>query len=367
MSRFISSKFDSLKPYEPGEQPTDKKYIKLNTNESPFSPSPFVEKAISDEEIRSLRLYPDPNANCLKNSLSKHYGVKKENIFIGNGSDEILALIFLAFCDEKTGMAFANITYSFYPVYCNLYNIKAKQIPVNSNFSINPRDYFNCSNNIIIANPNAPTGIALNIDDIESIIKNNKDRLVVVDEAYVDFGAKSCLPLIKKYDNLLIVRTFSKSRSLAGARIGYAFGNESLICDLQKVKFSFNSYTNSRLSLVAAIAALEDEDYFLKCRGVIIKTREKTYKQLKKLNFTLLPSLTNFIFAKPPAFISASSYYNKLKQMGILVRYFKNSNIDSWVRITIGSSEEMDTFIEKTNLIILEAQNENCKNSTQNK
>lgn len=347
MSRFLSEKLKTLSPYTPGEQPKNMaELIKLNTNESPFCPSPRVIEAISAQEVSALRLYSDPECGALTGAAAEYHGVLKAQVLPGNGSDEILALIFHGLC--QNGAAFADITYGFYRVYCNMFNVSANIIPLREDFSVAVEDYADLSETIFIANPNAPTGVFLPISDIERILRLDKNRLVVVDEAYVEFGGESSDILLEKYDNLLIVRTLSKAHSLAGARVGYALGSEDLIKDLNTLRFSLNPYNVNRLSLLAGKAALDDREYFETCRARIIENRDYTTKSLRALGFLIPESRANFIFAGDNTQISAADYYRRLRESGILVRYFASPRIDNYVRITIGSMEQMERLIEVT-------------------
>ena len=273
MSRFLNDKFSSLEAYTPGEQPRDMKYIKLNTNESPFAPSAGVVDAVNKEEVEKLRLYPDPEGSELKGAIAELYGVGKENVFISNGSDEILNFSFMAFFDKK-GVLFPEISYGFYKVYADLYGVDYRMVPLCEDFSINYKDYVGVGKNVVIANPNAPTGMTLSLSEIEEIVASNPNALVLIDVAYVDFGGESCIPLTKKYDNLLVCCTYSKSRSLAGARLGFAIGNEAIICDLEKIKYSTNPYNINRLTMVAGVAAIKDNDYYMNNCRVIEQNRE---------------------------------------------------------------------------------------------
>ena len=352
MSKFITPLYNSLKEYVPGEQPQDKKYIKLNTNESPFPPSPVVIECVNSEAVKNLKLYSDPESKVLKEQLAQNYGVKKENVFVSNGSDEILNFAFMAYAREQ-GVAFSDITYGFYKVFADLYNVEAKIIPLKEDFTIDYKDYLNLNKMIVIANPNAPTGISLKINEIEEIIKTNPKNVVVIDEAYVDFGGTSALNLIDKYDNLLIVRTYSKSRSMAGARLGYAFSNKEIIADLEKIKYSTNPYNVNRLTQIAGVASLMDNEYYENnCKDIMIN-RESTVKELKNLGFFVLPSDANFIFAKHPQ-ISGEELYLKLKEKGILVRHFTQERIKDFNRITIGTLEEMHSLVLATKEILEE-------------
>jgi len=344
MSRFLSSKHTALDAYTPGEQPADMEYIKLNTNESPYPPAPGVIAAITEAELRKLNLYPNPDGNEFIKRLAEFYDVGQENVIIGNGSDELLAFAFLAFCDKNKPAVFPDITYGFYPVYAKLYDIPFTEIPLKENFTIDPRDYIGINKNVILANPNAPTGVALPLSDIETIIKSNPDNLVLVDEAYVDFGAESAIPLTRTYDNLLVVHTYSKSRSLAGARISYAIGAAPLIEDMNKMKYSFNPYNVNRISQIAGIAALGEEEYYSAKRREIIATRAYTSVKLRELGFIMTDSSANFIFAKHPE-RDGQSLYMALKERGILVRHWKKPRISDYLRITVGTKAQMDALI----------------------
>ena len=342
MSRFWTDKIASLDPYVPGEQPQDKKYIKLNTNESPYAPSSKALAAMAAEVSERLRLYPDPNGSALKNALAKSYQLEANQVFVGNGSDEVLALAFMGYFAGGKPLAFADVTYSFYKVYAGLYGIEPKLIPLNENFDIVPADYQNLDvSGVVVTNPNAPTGKALSLADIEFILKANPDVVVLVDEAYVDFGAQSASILINQYPNLLVVQTLSKSRALAGIRVGYALGHPELIEGLERLKNSFNSYPVDRIALAGATAAVEDEAYLKEICDKTIATREQTVKDLEALGFNVLPSATNFVFVTHPD-KDAEQIYLALKDQGILVRYFGNKpRIGNYLRITIGTDEEM--------------------------
>lgn len=344
MSRFLSDRFARLKAYVPGEQPQDKSYVKLNTNESPFPPAPQVVEALDSKEINDLRLYSDPECKLLRVALAEFYKVDPENIIVGNGSDEILSFSFMAFCDKNTGVSYPDISYGFYPVYAELYGLQKKELPLRDDFTICASDYFNAGTTIVIANPNAPTGICLSIEDLENIVKSNLNNVVVVDEAYIDFGGESCVPLIEKYDNLLVVQTYSKSRSLAGARLGYAVGNRALIADLEKLRYSTNPYNVNRLTLSAGRAALAGQDYYDNNNNKIILNREYISDELKKLGFTLTNSKANFIFASHNKF-TGKELYSGLKERGILVRHFDKPKISDYIRITIGTKDQMDLLL----------------------
>ena len=342
MSRFLTERLSSLTEYVPGEQPRDKKYIKLNTNESPYPPSPDAIKAIDSLAVADSRLYCDPEAKFLKEAIAEAMGVESKNVFVSNGSDEVLNFFFMAFCDEKNSVCFPEISYGFYKVFADLYSLPYEMIPLREDFSIDVNDYIGKGKNIVIANPNAPTGIALSLEEIERIVSSNRENIVVIDEAYVDFGGESAVNLTKKYDNLLVVQTFSKSRSLAGARLGFAIANEDIIKDLEKIKFSTNPYNVNRITQTLGIMAIKDKDYFENCRNKIIEAREYTVNALTNLGFSVLPSKANFVFAKSDD-INGKELYLKLKDSGILVRHF--DKIDRYNRITIGTMEEMEALI----------------------
>ena len=344
MSRCLDKKYASLEAYVPGEQPQDRTYIKLNTNESPYPPSPEVIASVNDSDIADLRLYSDPECRILRQKLADRYGVGYDNIYLSNGSDDILNFAFMAYCSDGKKVAFADITYGFYKVFADLYHSDVNIIHLESDFSIDPDKYCGINSTVVIANPNAPTGLTLPVSDIEKILKSNPNNVVVVDEAYVDFGAESCLPLIDKYDNLLIVRTFSKSRALAGARLGFAIASKEIIDDLNRIKFSTNPYNVNRLTLKVGAAAIDSDEYFMNNCQRIAKTREKTTNELIALGFDVIPSKANFIFAKAPN-MSGADLYSSLKEKGILIRHFNKDRISDYIRITIGSENEMDAFI----------------------
>lgn len=342
MSRFQSTRIAGLAPYTPGEQPKEQTYIKLNTNESPYPPAPSVLAALNREEGERLRLYSDPTASALRQALAETLDVAPENICVTNGSDEALSFAFMAFAERE--VAFADITYGFYQVFAALYKLKAKLIPLKADFSIDPKDYMGLDMPCVIANPNAPTGLSLPLSDIEAILQANLKQLLIVDEAYVDFGGTSAVPLTKRYDNLLVVQTFSKSRALAGARLGFAVGNAALIQDLERVRYSTNPYNINRLSLLIGEAALSEKRYYEETCKRIIKTRAWTKDALSRLGFVCLDSAANFLFAKHPAYEGAA-LYRDLKARGILVRHFDAARIRDYNRITIGSEEEMERLI----------------------
>ena len=353
MSRFLSPALSAVTPYTPGEQPQDQQYIKLNTNESPYLPSPRVVAAVSEAEVEKLRLYSDPACADLLKAAAAHFGLQPDQIMPGNGSDENLFFALRAFCDEQHPLAYADITYGCYGVWCGLMHIPSHIIPLKEDFTLDPKDYYGLNQTIVLANPNAPTGIALPRAEIEGILKANPNNVVIVDEAYVDFGGESCVPLIDRYENLLVVQTFSKSRQLAGARLGLAMGNAKLIADLNRVKFSLNPYNINRLTLKAGQAALEDTAYFEKTRAAIMDTRAWTMQQLTDRGFTVLDSRANFVFASTNR-ISGGKLYKKLKKNGILVRHFDAPRIENWLRITIGTPEQMQIFLNTLDKIMEE-------------
>jgi len=352
MSQFWSKRTQELSPYVPGEQPKDSQYIKLNTNENPYPPSATVQQAIQAASDNSLRLYPDPNADELKQAIANYYQVDKQNVFVGNGSDEVLAHAFVALLKHDKPLLYPDISYSFYPVYSKLFGINEKQIPLDNNFAINFDDYQQENGGIIFPNPNAPTGKAVSLQAIEKLVQQHPSSVIAVDEAYVDFGAESAIPLTQKYDNLLVIQTFSKSRSLAGLRVGFAIGSVALVTGLERVKNSFNSYPLGREAIAGATASINDSEYFESSRQKIIQSRLWTHQQLANLGFVTLPSQANFIFAKPPTGYAAEILYQQLKERNILVRYFNSARIDEYLRITIGTQDEMQAFIKAlTNIL----------------
>lgn len=354
MSRFLSGRFADLEAYVPGEQPQDMQYIKLNTNESPFPPAPAVLAALNEGEINRLNLYPDPEGRALRQKLAERYEVGPEHVFLANGSDELLNFFFMAFCDRERPVAFPAVSYGFYPVYASLYQLPFTAVPLREGFRLEVSDYCHMGKNIVIANPNAPTGRAVGVSEIERIVETNPDFAVLIDEAYIDFGGESCLPLTKKYENLLVCQTFSKSRSMAGGRLGFAVGSEALIGDLEKIKYSTNSYNVNRLTMAAAIAALDSEDYYRRNSRVIQENRAYTVSQLEKLDFETLPSLANFVFTRCRR-LEGGALYRALKARGVLVRHWDKPEIADWCRITIGSREQMDVLLEKIRDILEEA------------
>lgn len=352
MSRFFSQKYSSLVPYTPGEQPKDTQYIKLNTNESPFSPSKTAQ-LYATKAAQNLQLYSDPECRELIKLAANRFSVNEDEILFTNGSDEVLNFAFMAFCDKNTPAIFPDITYGFYTVFAQINNIPYEQIPLNDDFTICIDNYKNANGTIFIANPNAPTGIALTVEQIEDIIKSNPDNVVVIDEAYVDFGADSVVPLTKKYDNLLVTQTFSKSRSLAGGRLGFGIGNKKLIQDLNTIKYSTNPYNVNSLTMAAGVGTLIDDEYCMDNCKTIIENREWTITKLKELGFTMTDSSANFIFAKHHT-AHGKDIYIKLKEKGVLVRYFDKEKLSDYNRITIGSKEQMNILIEKIQEVLEE-------------
>ena len=350
MSRFFSSKLKNLTPYTPGEQPKDTEYIKLNTNESPYPPSEKAIKYASDAS-KKLNLYPDPTCSALHDAFAKTVGVDSDMVLATNGSDEILNFAFMAFCDENCGAIFPDITYGFYSVFAQLNNIPYEEIPLKEDFTIDTNDYIDKNKTIFIANPNAPTGIPLSLSQIEEILKGNPDNIVVIDEAYVDFGNESAVSLIPKYDNLLVTQTFSKSRSMAGARLGFGIASKEIIADLNTVKYSTNPYNINKMTMASGLGVLEDNDYTLNNCKEIIKTREFTADALSSLGFSLTPSTANFVFAKHSK-MSGKDIYLKLKENGILVRHFDKETIKEYNRITIGTREQMEALVSALKTIL---------------
>lgn len=330
-------------PYVPGEQP-QRKVIKLNTNENPYPPAPGVKKASKDIDTDNLRLYPDPNCTNLCTKIASNYGLEKDNVFVGVGSDDVLSIAFMTFLNSKKPILFPDITYSFYSVWADLYKIPYEEVPVDKEFKIQSKDYYKENGGVIFANPNAPTAIYEPLEFVEDILKHNQDVIVIVDEAYIDFGGVSARNLIDKYENLLVVQTFSKSRSMAGIRIGYAMGNKVLIKALEDVKFSINSYTMNLHSLNIGIEAINDSIYFENTCSKIICTREKTKKRLEELGFNCTDSKTNFLFVTHTVY-KANEIFKALKEKDIFVRYFNLAGIDNYLRITIGTDKEMDALI----------------------
>ncbi len=350
MSRFFTQRLKELKPYTPGEQPKERKYIKLNTNESPFPPSPRAIEGARCEAER-LMLYPDPDCRALTSALAETLGVGEDCVVLGNGSDEILNFAFMAYCDEEHPALFADITYGFYKVFASLNRVPYLELPLDGELSVVVDDYIARAGTVFIANPNAPTGKLLPLSEIERLIKSDSERVVVIDEAYIDFGGESAVELVKKYDNLLVVGTFSKSRSMAGARLGFGVGCPQLISDLQRIRYSTNPYNVNRMTAAAGVGALSDRDYFVDNCKKIIENRDWTRAELVSLGFEVLPSFANFLFAKTDK-IGGKELYLALKERGILVRHFDSPRICEYNRITVGSREEMEALIDTVKKIL---------------
>ncbi len=354
MSRFMRKEYDSIVPYTPGEQLNDKKYIKLNTNESPFPASPEVLRTINDKLITSLNLYSDPKLKKIKDAIAEFYNVKSDMIFVGNGSDDVIAFAFMAFGGLGGDFCCPDITYSFYPVFADLFKVNLEKIPLKDDFSVDVNDYVNKGKNIIIANPNAPTGLALTHDEVELIVKTNPDNVVIIDEAYVDFApGVSVVDLVNKYENLMVTQTFSKSRSLAGLRVGFSVASKILTDDLEKLKYSFNPYNVNTLSVEAAASAILDRKYYEDTISQTIEIREFTKNELIKRGFTVTDSKTNFIFAKTDK-IPSSVLYEELRNRGILIRYFNAPRINEYFRMSMGTMEQMQIVINVIDEIIKE-------------
>lgn len=351
MNRYWSSLVNTLKPYVPGEQPKLQQLTKLNTNENPYGPSPAALAVMRTEVADTLRLYPDPNADELRLAIADYYGLQSAQVFVGNGSDEVLAHVFLALLKQDKPLLFPDITYSFYPVYCGLYNINYETVALDENFRMRVSDYARANGGIIFPNPNAPTGIALSLDEVEALLTQQPDAVVVVDEAYVDFGADTAVSLINRYPNLLVIQTLSKSRSLAGLRVGFAMGHEGLIEALVRVKDSFNSYPLDRIAIKGAAAAIQDRDYFENTCARIIKSREQLVTQLVALGFKVLPSRANFIFASHPAH-DAGALSQALRARAIIVRHFRLPRIDQHLRITVGTDAECAALVQALREIV---------------
>lgn len=351
MSKFLNNRYQSLEVYTPGEQPQDMVYTKLNTNESPYPAAPQVVEAITKEDIENLRLYSDPECKPLIKKLAEVYDVEPENVFVANGSDDILNFSFMAFSGEPGKVVFPDVTYGFYQVFADLHQIDATVVPLLDDFSIDYHQYCNQNSMVVIANPNAQVGRALPLCQLEEIIATNQEHVVLIDEAYVDFGAESCVPLTKKYHNLLVVQTFSKSRSMAGARLGFAIGSKELIEDLNRIKYSTNPYNVNRLTMAAGVAALEAQDYYLANAKKIQEARNYTATSLENLGFTVIPSQANFVFAAHEA-IDGEVLYQELKKRGILVRHFSSARICNFNRITIGTMEQMEHLVSAINSIL---------------
>lgn len=352
MSREWTKNLRNIEPYVPGEQSKDKDIVKINANENPYPPSPKAAEVLKSFDTNKLRFYPSANSTKLKEAIAKYYKVDVSNVFVGNGSDDVLAVAFQSFFNSEKPIVYPDLTYSFYPVWCSLFGIKYKNYPVGDDFRINPEDYKEKNGGVVIPNPNAPTSLGEGLDFVEKILNYNQDSVVIIDEAYVDFGGTSSIPLIDKYENLLVTGTFSKSRSLAGLRIGFAIGSKALIDVMEAVKKSYNSYTVDSLSIEMGAASIEDDEYFKSTCKKVIKTRERVTLELEKLGFDVLDSQTNFIFATHNKH-NMKSLFEYLKTQKVFIRYFSLPRIENYVRITIGTNEEMDIFLEKTKEFIL--------------
>jgi histidinol-phosphate aminotransferase len=356
MSKYFSSKFASLEPYVPGEQPQDMSYVKLNTNESPFDPPKEVVPVIRDA-ARNIRLYSDPESAELRQAIADYYGLEPENVMATNGSDEALNYAFMAFCDEEHPIVFPEITYGFYPVIATLNNIPFETISLREDYTIDSREYEGINKNICIANPNAPTGIAMALEEIEQIVRTNPDNIIIIDEAYVDFGARSAVPLLYRYDNLLVTQTFSKSRSLAGGRLGFILGAKDLIADMNTLRNASNPYNINRMTAKAGIVTLRENTYFRNSCQAIQFNRRYTSRALEALGFEILPSSANFLFVRSDR-IGGEELYRKLKEKGVLIRHFSDPKISDWNRVTIGTKVQMDIFLAKVEEIFVEQDEE---------
>lgn len=352
MSREWTKNLRNIEPYVPGEQSKDKDIVKINANENPYPPSPKAIEVLKSFDTNKLRFYPSANSTKLKEAIAKYYKVDVSNVFVGNGSDDVLAVAFQSFFNSEKPIVYPDLTYSFYPVWCSLFGIKYKNYPVGDDFRINPEDYKEKNGGVVIPNPNAPTSLGEGLDFVEKILNYNQDSVVIIDEAYVDFGGTSSIPLIDKYENLLVTGTFSKSRSLAGIRIGFAIGSKALIDVMEAVKNSYNSYTVDSLSIEMGAASIEDDEYFKSTCKKVIETRQRVTLELEKLGFDVLDSQTNFIFATHNEH-NMKSLFEYLKTQKVFIRYFSLPRIENYVRITIGTNEEMDIFLEKTKEFIL--------------
>lgn len=344
MSKLWKENLIKITPYVAGEQSNDKDIVKLNANENPYPPSPEVKKILDNFKYGELKKYPNANSTILKDAIAKRLNVERCNVFVGNGSDDVIALSFMAFFNSDKPILYPDITYSFYPVWCSLINVPYKTVPVDENFMINAKDYYEPNGGVIIPNPNAPTSIGRKLDFVIDLLEHNQDCIVIIDEAYVDFGGESAVSLTKKYENLLVVQTFSKSRSLAGMRIGYAIGSETLIQTLEAVKNSYNSYVMDSVALEAGTASVNDEEYFVSTLNKVIATRERATKELRNLGFTVFDSSTNFLFVTHNNY-KAKDIFEYLKSRKIFIRYFNIPRIDNHLRITIGTDEEMDKLL----------------------
>ena len=352
MSKFLTEKLRGLEAYVPGEQPKERKYVKLNTNESPFPPSEYARR-IAAEQLEKLMLYPDPDCRELLDEIALNADMGRENVIVSNGSDEVLNFAFMAYCDKDTPAVFPDITYGFYKVFADLNGVPSRILPLNDDFTIDLEAYKKEAGTVFIANPNSPTGLALPVEASEKLLQANPSRVVVVDEAYVDFGGESCIPLTKKYDNLLVTQTFSKSRSLAGARLGFGVACKAIIDDLNKIKYSTNPYNVNRVTAALGVGAIRDKEYFDACRLSVIEARKWTAEKLKGLGFTMTDSMANFLFVRHEK-IGGEELYLRLKEKGILVRHFKTDRIKDYNRITVGSRAEMEALVTAIGEIVCE-------------
>ena len=354
MSRFLLPRYRALEPYVPGEQPQDRQYVKLNTNENPFPPSPRVLEAVRGEAAERLNLYPDPLAKKLREVIGREHGLGMENVFVGNGSDEVLGFAFLAYGDEEHPVVIPEISYGFYRIFARLFRTVPREIPLNEDFTLPVEKFYHANAMVALANPNAPTALALSLEDVEGIVSENSEQVVLIDEAYIAFGGESALPLLSRYENLLIVRTYSKSHSLAGGRLGYALASPAIIQDLERMKGSFHPYSVNSLTLAAGVAAMEDRAYYQSCTKAICRQREETARELRNLGFSMTESQTNFLLARHPK-LKGKDYYQALKRRGVLVRYLSGTHLENAVRITIGTSQQMERLLEATREILQEA------------
>ena len=350
MSRFFSRRYEGLTPYVPGEQPQNRRYIKLNTNESPFPPSPIAQR-LAREAAGDLNLYSDPDSKKLAEAAAAYYGVGTENLVFSNGSDDLINFACMAFCDVDRPATFPDVTYGFYPVVCALNGVQYVEKPLRADFSIDPDDYVNCGMTVFLSNPNAQTGLALPLSDVERIVASNPDRVVIVDEAYVDFGAESAVPLVRKYDNLLVLQTLSKSRSLAGGRLGVGIGNAELVSDIHRLRYSTNPYNVNRMTAAAGIGAFTDVRYFETCRKKIMETRAFAKRELERLGFESTDSAANYLLVRHPK-LGGKELYLALKEAGILIRHFETERLRDWNRVTIGSRDEMEALIAAVRTIL---------------
>ena len=353
MSRFFTQRLAALSPYTPGEQPRDMQYVKLNTNESPFPPAPGVPEAVAGQ-VDKLQLYSDPENTALRQALAERYGVSFRQTIVTNGSDEVLNFAFQAFGDEDHPLVFPDITYGFYPVFAQLNRIPYATVPLREDFSVAVEDYVGIGKTVVIANPNAPTGLCLSLEEIERIVASNPDNVVIIDEAYVDFGGESAVALVPKYDNLLVTMTFSKSRSMAGARLGFGIGSEKLIADLHTIRYSTNPYNVNRMTELAGVATLASDDYYMENCRTIMENRAWTTAALENLGFSVIPSKANFVFAKHPG-LDGEALYLALKRRGILVRHFTAARIRDFNRITVGTRQQMELLVQALSQILQEA------------